>query len=102
MARFNVTYPTTLVLRAIAGGARYGFEIADVTGLQTGTVYPSLRRLEHLGFLRSRWESEKIARSEQRPARRYYEITAAGVTALDEAQARFAGAARLLDKPRNA
>ena len=102
MPRFNVTYPTTLVLGAIAGGARYGFEIADVTGLQTGTVYPALRRLERLGFVRSRWESERIARQEQRPARRYYEITAAGATALEQAQARFAGAAHLLGKPRNA
>ena len=102
MARYNITYPTTLVLHAIAGGAKYGFEIADVTGLQTGTVYPALRRLEGLGFVRSKWENERIARSEQRPARRYYEITTPGVTALETAQARFLGAARLLNKTRNA
>ncbi|HJR59652.1 MAG TPA: helix-turn-helix transcriptional regulator [Vicinamibacterales bacterium] len=102
MARYNVTYPTTLVLQAIASGAPYGFEIAEVTGLQTGTVYPALRRLERLGFVRSRWESERIARAEQRPARRYYEITAPGKAALDQGQQRFLSAARLLDKPRNA
>ena len=73
-----ITFPTTLVLQAIADGVRYGFDIADRTGLQTGTVYPSLRRLESLGFVRSSWEAEKIARREQRPARRYYEITRAG------------------------
>ena len=72
------TYPTTLVLQAVADGARYGFDIADRTGLQTGTVYPALRRLETLGFVRSNWESEKVARREQRPARRYYEITRTG------------------------
>ena len=102
MPRFNVTYPTTLVLQALARGTRYGFDIADVTGLQTGTVYPALRRLEGLGFVRSRWESEKIARGEQRPARRYYEISATGLTALEHGQARFAGAARLLEKTHNA
>ena len=90
-----ITLPTTLVLQAIADGARYGFDIADRTGLQTGTVYPALRRLDTLGFVRSSWESEKIARREQRPARRYYEITRPGVDALDVAMKRFANLGRL-------
>jgi PadR family transcriptional regulator len=97
-----ITYPTTLVLRAIADGVRYGFDIADHTGLQTGTVYPALRRLETLGFLRSTWESEKIARRDQRPARRYYEITAAGTEALEAATARLAHLARLTPRSRHA
>jgi PadR family transcriptional regulator, regulatory protein PadR len=95
------TYPTTLVLQAVADGARHGFDIADRTGLQTGTVYPALRRLETLGFVRSSWESEKIARREQRPARRYYEITKAGTAGLAVAMKRFANLGRL-SVPRNA
>ena len=102
MRRHNVTYPTTLVLQAIAAGSNYGFDIADRTGLQTGTVYPALRRLETLGFVRSSWESERAARREQRPARRYYEITASGVAALDTALERFAGLARLAPRTRHA
>ena len=97
-----MTYPTTLVLQAMAAGSKYGFDIADRTGLQTGTVYPALRRLETLGFVRSSWESERTARREQRPARRYYEITAAGVTALEAALKRFEGLARLLPRTRHA
>ena len=93
-----ITYPTTLVLQAIADGVRYGFDIADRTGLQTGTVYPSLRRLESLGFVRSSWESEKIARREQRPARRYYEITRLGTEALDVARKRLEGLAGVRPK----
>ena len=100
--RYNVTYPTTLVLHAVAQGARYGFDIADRTGLQTGTVYPALRRLEALGFLRSRWESEKTARRDQRPARRYYELTRTGAAALDTAMARFERLGRLTPRPRDA
>jgi DNA-binding PadR family transcriptional regulator len=96
-----ITYPTTLVLQAIADGARYGFDIADRTGLQTGTVYPALRRLETLGFVRSKWESEKVARREQRPARRYYEITKAGTAGLAVGTKRFANLGRL-PEPRNA
>jgi PadR family transcriptional regulator PadR len=97
-----ITYPTTLVLQAVADGVRYGFDIADHTGLQTGTVYPSLRRLDTLGFVRSNWESEKIARREQRPARRYYEITKAGTLALEAAVKRFENLGRLRPGERHA
>jgi PadR family transcriptional regulator len=97
-----ITYPSTLVLHAIADGVRYGFDIADRTGLQTGTVYPALRRLESLGYVRSSWESEKIARREQRPARRYYEITRAGTDALDVARKRFENLGRLRPGQRHA
>ena len=34
------------VLRAIAGGAEYGFDIIEATGLASGTVYPALSRHE--------------------------------------------------------
>ena len=100
--RHNVTYPTTLVMQALASGSRYGFDIADRTGLQTGTVYPALRRLETLGFVRSSWESEKTARREQRPPRRYYELTASGAEALEQAVTRFEGLARLIRRPKHA
>jgi PadR family transcriptional regulator PadR len=102
MGRYNVTYPTTLVLHAIAEGVRYGFDIADRTGLQTGTVYPALRRLETLGFVRSSWEPERIARQEQRPARRYFEITRAGAGALETATKRFENLGRLNPRTRHA
>ena len=97
-----ITYPTTLVLQAVADGVRYGFDIADRTGLQTGTVYPALRRLETLGFVRSNWENEKIARREQRPARRYYQITKAGSDGLAAAVKRFENLGRLAPGPRHA
>jgi PadR family transcriptional regulator len=97
-----ITYPTSLVLHAIADGARYGFEIADVTGLQTGTVYPALRRLERLGYVRSNWEAEKTARREQRPARRYYEITTPGTAALGAARKKFENLGRLTPRTRHA
>ena len=102
LPRFNVTYPTTLVLHAIADGARYGFEISDRTGLRTGTVYPALRRLEALGFVRSQWENERTARREQRPSRRYYEITKAGSQALEAGRKRFENLAQLRPRTRDA
>ncbi len=81
----RITLTTALVLQAIARGHRFGFEIVDVTGYPTGTVYPVLRRLEHAGFVRSEWEREQVAARDARPQRRYYEITAAGTRALDSA-----------------
>jgi PadR family transcriptional regulator PadR len=81
----RMTLATTLVMQAIGAGHGHGFDIVEVTGYATGTVYPALRRLERDGYVRSHWESERLATREGRPARRYYELTAAGVKALDAA-----------------
>jgi DNA-binding PadR family transcriptional regulator len=80
----RLTTPTKFVLLAIGDGARYGFDLIDATGLPSGTVYPILRRLEHAGLLRSRWEAERVARQEQRPPRRYYQLSGTGATLLRE------------------
>jgi PadR family transcriptional regulator PadR len=89
MARPNLTFPTGLVLQAIARGSRYGFDIIDVTGLPSGTVYPALRRLEAAGCLRSAWEERDSAEAEGRPPRCYYRITPAGESLLEDAVSRF-------------
>jgi PadR family transcriptional regulator PadR len=96
-----MTMTTTLVLQAIASGHKYGFDIVDVTGFPTGTVYPALRRLEYAGFLRSAWERESTAFKDARPQRRYYEITPAGAKALATAvdPLRTLGALNALAKP---
>lgn len=91
--RLNLTYTTGVVLHAIARGHRYGFEIMDVSGLPDGTVYPALRRLEDAGMLAGKWEDERRAEREGRPARRYYRLTAAGQRMLADAVARFPGLA---------
>lgn len=80
---------TITILQALEGGRRFGFDIMDATGLTSGTVYPALERLEELGYVRSKWERDAIAHKDGRPARRYFEITAAGSKALTEALARY-------------
>jgi PadR family transcriptional regulator PadR len=70
------------VLRALAAGFRYGFDLIDATGLPGGTVYPALARLERDGLVSSRWEDQRIAHRDKRPPRRYYEVTTAGERAL--------------------
>jgi DNA-binding PadR family transcriptional regulator len=80
---------TITLLQALDGGRRFGFDLMDATGLTSGTVYPALERLEELGYVRSRWENEAAAHRDGRPARRYFEITAAGGRALVEALDRY-------------
>jgi PadR family transcriptional regulator PadR len=92
------TYSTAVVLFAVSRGFRYGFDIVDASALQTGTVYPVLRRLEDAGLLRSSWERVRTAREAQRPPRRYYQITGAGAAALREALARYPGLAHALTR----
>jgi DNA-binding PadR family transcriptional regulator len=89
VSRLNLTYPTALVLQALANGHHHGFDIMDATGLPSGTVYPILRRLDREGLLTSEWEKAAAAQREQRPPRRYYEITAAGGEMLAGAVERF-------------
>jgi DNA-binding PadR family transcriptional regulator len=81
----RLTHPTALVLQAISRGLRHGFDIIDATGLPSGTVYPILRRLEQAGMLTSAWEPVHLSRNEQRPPRRYYELTGTGKAAVREA-----------------
>ena len=84
-------YATMAVLRALADGHRYGFDIIDHTGLPSGTVYPALATLARRGFVSSDWEDAASAEAERRPRRRYYAVTPEGSRALAEALARFRG-----------
>jgi PadR family transcriptional regulator, regulatory protein PadR len=85
----RLTYPTALVLQALVSGHHHGFDIMAATGLPSGTVYPILRRLDAAGLVRSTWEREGVARREQRPPRRYYELSSAGAIVAREAAARY-------------
>jgi DNA-binding PadR family transcriptional regulator len=85
----RLTHPTALVLQALLDGRHHGFDIMDATGLPSGTVYPILRRLDAEGYVRSRWEKDGMARREQRPPRRYYELTSHGRSTAADAIGRY-------------
>jgi PadR family transcriptional regulator PadR len=80
----------------------HGYQIAKQLGdaserrLLTayGTLYRALRRLENMGLLTSRWEDPDIPARENRPGRRLYTLTAAGVAGAVAAQRASAQAAR--------
>jgi PadR family transcriptional regulator, regulatory protein PadR len=89
MKKNYLSYTMALTLQAIENGYGYGFDIMTITGLASGTVYPALRRLEAADFVSSRWEKQSIAQNEQRPPRKYYQVTRAGRAAVAEARQRF-------------
>jgi DNA-binding PadR family transcriptional regulator len=83
----RLSHTSALILQSIGAAHHYGFDVMDVTGLPSGTVYPALRRLEQERLVISRWEELSSAR--QRPARKYYKLTRAGTTALHGLQRRY-------------
>ena len=94
MGKGFVSLAAATILNAIANGYSFGFDIVDITGMPGGTVYPALRRLEDAGYLTSQWEKQRVAQSELRPRRKYYEITESGHEVLAAAVKRY----RLLDQ----
>jgi len=85
----KLSHTSALILQVIGAGCRYGFDIMENTGLPSGTVYPALRRLEQLTLVQSKWEKEAKALAEQRPARKYYKLTALGEQTLAKAIQRY-------------
>jgi PadR family transcriptional regulator PadR len=94
MGEGYLSFSATVILQAVASGYQYGFDIMDMTGLPGGTVYPALRRLGDMGYVVSKWEKQEIAQREQRPPRKYYEMTREGKDAVAEAVKRY----RVLEK----
>ncbi|MFC7531443.1 PadR family transcriptional regulator [Actinoplanes sp. GCM10030250] len=89
MSPLRMTTPRLLALRAFLDDPaqeRYGLDLAQQAGLEPGTVYPILVAFEAAGWLSSRAEEVNVY-VEGRPRRRYYRLTAAGVTAGQEAVA---------------
>lgn len=92
----KLSHTAALILQAIYAGFIYGFSIMEMTGLPSGTVYPAMRRMERDDLIRSQWEKQSIADAEQRPARKYYRLTAAGKSTLEASRKRYPLLERLI------
>lgn len=55
---------------------QYGYELIKLTGLGSGTLYPTLARLADQGLLESDW---KAPSQPGRPPRHAYRLTNAGI-----------------------
>jgi transcriptional regulator len=75
-----------LIMRMIALEPMHGWAIAqriqqvssDLLKVQQGSLYPALHRLEHQGWIRSKWGSSDNSRRA-----RFYSLTVAGRRQLD-------------------
>lgn len=92
----RLSHTAALILQAVNAGYIYGFSVMEMTGLPSGTVYPAMRRLERDELIRSHWEQQSIADTEQRPPRKYYKLTRAGKTTLDASRKRYPLLVRLI------
>ncbi|HKC70083.1 MAG TPA: PadR family transcriptional regulator [Terriglobales bacterium] len=86
-AAVRLSHTSALILQNIGTAHHYGFDVMEVTGLPSGTVYPALRRLERDRLIVSSWE--ELSASCPRPARRYYKLTPEGATTLHKVQQRY-------------
>jgi PadR family transcriptional regulator, regulatory protein PadR len=84
----KMTRTTLAVLAAFIdagpGGKLYGLEIMKTAGIQSGTLYPILDRLEDAGWIDGEWGPSD---HEGRPARRNYHLTADGLASARQALA---------------
>ena len=70
----------------------WGLRLCQLTGYGTGTIYPALDRLLKNGLISDYWEDPP---PQDRPARRFYEITSTG-------REQYAAALRARDERRAA
>lgn len=76
------------LLRLLAEQESYGYELVvrlhglGLVDIAEGSVYPAVTRLERDGLASSR-----LVASSSGPARKYYHLTTAGITALQDALA---------------
>ena len=66
----------------------YGLQIAKNTGIDAGTLYPILGRLEQRGLLEGEWETID-PKEKGRGARRYFSLTKKGHSEADRAITKF-------------
>lgn len=89
----RITAATVDVLKVldVPGEPMWGLLVIKQSGRPAGTVYPILARLEHAGWVTSKWESDDARPG---PRRRYYELTEEGGGAAKRTIAAFTATTR--------
>ena len=94
-------YTDTIILRQLAGGDSYGYQInkrvAEISGggleMKEATLYTAFRRLEAAGYIRSYWGDEMSG-----ARRRYYALTQQGREKLLQDCEAWQETKRLIDR----
>ncbi len=103
MAKLDLRTGSTavMILRLLSEKPMYGYQIVKELqsrsegyfDLEQGTLYPALHRLEKDGLVSSHWEVV-----EDGPSRKYYQITEAGQSDLQESTRQWSDFSRHLLK----
>jgi PadR family transcriptional regulator, regulatory protein PadR len=78
--KIRLTAPVLKVLGALMSNPKAeisGADVARLTKLPSGTLYPLLARLEQVNWVQSEWE-DADPHELRRPRRRFYSVTALG------------------------
>jgi transcriptional regulator len=90
-----------LILKALDRGPSHGYQIArtieqatdDVLGVEEGSLYPALHRMQQRGWIKARW-----GLSENNRKAKYYELTDVGRSQLDAEAAEWGRYAAAVDR----
>lgn len=89
----SLSKPAKALLEQLLADApqwNHGYELAALTGIKSGTLYPLLIRLEAQGYLEAQWQPPAAG---GRPPRHAYRLSAEGLRlARSQASARDASA----------
>lgn len=90
IAEMRLTSTLVKVLRSLVDSAdrqRYGFDLAQETGMYPASLYSVLERLEREGWVTAEWERVDTYKA-GRPRRRYYQLTEVGLDGATRALSR--------------
>ena len=81
-SRDRLTFTASWILKLIGSGYRTGRRMCELTGLDRGTVYPILRRLQQAGFITPEEQPPRTSASDTSAARQGYRVTQLGSSVL--------------------
>src|SRR5258708_846886 len=84
----KISHTSALILQTIHSGFMYGFDIMEITGLPSGTVYPVWGRWKEAALIGGGGKDERVP-GKDRPRRRNYQLSRNGKDALGAALKRY-------------
>jgi PadR family transcriptional regulator, regulatory protein PadR len=81
MRKTHALVRVAIALLDYPNGRHWGYELSRRSGVRSGVLYPMLTRMLDEGWLTDGWE-DPAALTEDRPPRRYYELSDKGRSEL--------------------